>query len=355
MGALEKMLIELNNDPGRYLCGFRFELAISGTLLSLMTCYDLVRRFRVDEEGVPEDVIIMKRIPVDEYITFLTNALAEAKDAGLCHGRTSSTPSNVQKSLMAEVMNVAGYCSTKWIGYCLTKEEKKTEKIKVDEDGDEKDELMKDIMKRLYTRKSACNARLVCAVTRTGGCTKSFPSRVGLAQYLIDEYGEHWYRNVKLINNDGEPQGFRTTMRPSVAPDLEGSYNIIGRLVFNGQTYAVLDAPHDGSCFYHSFSSMVREHLGGEAPSAMALKKQLREYYRHSDTSTKQHLERLLAVSFADRYRDICNPGHWGQFDDALCLATIYSLKFTILNVESQSRFRVLHTGDVHGIRRDGH
>ena len=67
----------------------------------------------------------------------------------------------------------------------------------------------------------------------------------------------------------------------------------------------------------------------------MALKKQLREYYRHSDTSTKQHLERLLAVSFADRYRDICNPGHWGQFDDALCLATIYSLKFTILNVES--------------------
>ena len=51
VGALEKMLIELNNDPGRYLCGFRFELAISGTLLSLMTCYDLVRRFWVDEEG----------------------------------------------------------------------------------------------------------------------------------------------------------------------------------------------------------------------------------------------------------------------------------------------------------------
>ena len=66
-----------------------------------MTCYDLVRRYRLDEEGVPENVvIIMKRIPVDEYITFLTNALAEAKDAGLCHGRTSSTPSDVQNSLM---------------------------------------------------------------------------------------------------------------------------------------------------------------------------------------------------------------------------------------------------------------
>ena len=113
------------------------------------------------------------------------------------------------------------------------------------------------ILKRLYTRKSACNARLVCAVTRTGGCTKSFASRVGLARHLIDEYGEHWYRYGKLINNEGEPQGFRRNVRPSVAPDLDGSYNIIGRLVFNRQTFAVLDAPHDGSCFYHSLSSMI--------------------------------------------------------------------------------------------------
>ena len=88
MGALEQMLVKLNSDPGRYFCGFRFELAISGTLLSMMHCYDHVRTYRMDDEGVPENVIVMKRIPVDEYITNLTNALANAKDAGLCHGRT---------------------------------------------------------------------------------------------------------------------------------------------------------------------------------------------------------------------------------------------------------------------------
>ena len=218
-------------------------------------------------------MIVMRRIPADEYITFLTNALADAKDARLCHGRTSSTSSDVQKSLMAKVMNAAGYCSTKWIGYCRTKEVKNIKQIRVDEDQNQRDELMKDILKRLYTRKSARNARLVCAVTRTGGCTKSFPSCVGLARYLLNEYGEHWYRNVKLINNAGEPQGFQRPIRPSVAPDLEGSYNIIGRIMYNGQTFAVLDALHDGSCFYHSFSSMIREHLGGEAPSAKALKR----------------------------------------------------------------------------------
>ena len=84
---------------------------------------------------------------------------------------------------------------------------------------------------------------------------------------MFDEYGEHWYRYVKLINNKREPQEFQKKTRPSVAPDFEGSY-IIGRLNYNGQTFAVLDAPHDGSCFYYSFSSMIRELKGGEAPSA---------------------------------------------------------------------------------------
>ena len=112
--------------------------------------------------------------------------------------------------------------------------------------------------------RSACNSRLVCAVTTTGGCTKSFPSCIGLARYLFDEYEEHWYRYVKLINNEGEPQEFQKKTRPSVAPNLEESCNIIGRLSYNGQTFTVLDAPHDGSCFYYSFQELK----GGEALSA---------------------------------------------------------------------------------------
>ena len=111
----------------------------------------------------------------------------------------------------------------------------------------------------------------MCAVTTTGGCIKSFPSCVGLARHLIDEFGEHWYRYLKLINNEREPQGFQRKIKQSAAPNLEGSHNIIERLYCNGQTFVVLDAPHNGSCFYHSFSSMIREHLGGDAPSARAL------------------------------------------------------------------------------------
>ena len=274
--------MKLHNDSERHLCGFRFELAISGTTLSLMKCYDVVRNYQLDVESVSENAGVMRRLSIDEYITNLNNALADAKDAGLYHGRTSSSPSGMQKSLMAEVMNAAGYYSTKWIGYCCIKEQ-----VRVEEDKDSRDELMKDILKRVYTRKSARNFRLVCAATRTSGSIKSFPSHVGLARHLIDEFGEHWYRYLKLINNEREPQGFQCTIRQTAASNLEGSHNIIGRLFCNGQTFVALDAPHDGSCFYYSFSSMIRKHLGGDAPSVRSLMQQLTEYYRHSDTSTK--------------------------------------------------------------------
>ena len=89
---------------------------------------------------------------------------------------------------------------------------------------------------------------------------------------------------------------------------------------------------------------MFQEVKGGETPSAKALKRQLREYYSSASTTIKQLLERLLGVTFSDHYHNIYTPSHWGQFDDALCLATIYGLKFNIVTVELSEVFRVLHT-----------
>ena len=269
VGALEEMLIKFNADSGRHLCGFRFELAISGTTLSLMQCNDTVIDYQMNEEGVPERTIVMKKLTVDEYIHNLTNALTEAKVEGLFHGRISSSPPAVQKYLIAAVMNTAGYCSTKWVGYCRTKEQKKFEEVQVEQDEDAWGDIIKSILKKVYTIRSAHNSQFMCAVNATGGRTKSFPSHVGLARHFFDEYGEHWYRYVKLINDEGEPQQFWKKGTPSVAPDpnLEGSYNIIGCLTYNGQIYCVLGALHNGSCLYHLFSSMIWDLKGEDTPS----------------------------------------------------------------------------------------
>ena len=128
----------------------------------------------MDGEGVTETVITEKRLTPQQYIDNLTSALAEAKEEGLCQGKLTKNPTEVQKSLMAEVMNAIGFCSTKWIGYCHTKAEKEMEQIQADEDECVRDDTVKAVLTRMFTRRSAHNSKLVCALTATDGCTKSF-------------------------------------------------------------------------------------------------------------------------------------------------------------------------------------
>ena len=85
---------------------------------------------------MPERKMTEKRLTPEQYIDNLTNILMDAKEEGLCHGRLTNTPKEVQKSLLAEVMKAAVFCSTRCISYCCTKAQKELEQLRVDEDED---------------------------------------------------------------------------------------------------------------------------------------------------------------------------------------------------------------------------
>ena len=83
--------------------------------------------------------------------------------------------------------------------------------------------------------------------------------------------------------------------------------------------------------------------------------KQLRkEFYKTSSGRLKESLEWLLCTTFQERYRDVCRSNNWGQYDDALCLATMMRLSFYILTVDSIHSFRILHKEEVVGHRANG-
>ena len=132
---------------------------------------------------------------------------------------------------MARVMNAVGFHHPQWIKFIHKTEDDHLEAIQEEEDGDIRDTIILDIVKRLYTRQSAKNKKLTCAVRVSGGCTKGFPSRLGLARHIFDEYGEQWYRHVKTANDDGKPLPFKKNKQsPRIAPDLEGDYDVIRQL-----------------------------------------------------------------------------------------------------------------------------
>ena len=157
-----------------------------------MEMYHLLRHYDTDTEDLLKTVYIEKRITPKKYIENLTHVQCGAMESGVYHCRVTKNPTTTQKSLMAEVMNATSFCSTKWIGHCRTQAEKKLEEIRLDEDEDVIDTIVKHIMKRMHTRNHVHNNRLVCVcvITVTGGCMKSFPSRIGLARFLYNEYGE---------------------------------------------------------------------------------------------------------------------------------------------------------------------
>ena len=96
------------------MCGFKFELAVSGTTLNLMEMYHLLRHYDTDTEDLlKKTVYIAKRITPEKHIENLTHVQCEAKESGVCHGRITKNPTITQKSLMAEVMNATSFYSTK--------------------------------------------------------------------------------------------------------------------------------------------------------------------------------------------------------------------------------------------------
>ena len=296
---------------------------------------------------MPEGVCIKKYITLEEYLTHLVDVVADAKTNHMNSGTNAGAPTRIQQEDMARILNADGYSSIKWIG--LVRGKKSAAKV---QDIDGEDDAIGEIMRRMYVRKAAKNKELMCCINQEGHCTKTFSTRIELARHIYGKYGLAWERNIRVIDNGEEMIPLSKKVRVNEAPDLAGMYDVIGMLYVGLQRYMVHNAPRDGSCFYHSFSSMRQPILKEETPSARAIKEILREFYKRNDTPLKRSLESLLSCSFVDRYRDIGNPGHWEHYNDTLCLASIYKIKFKIATVQ---RMRVVHSEEVVGRKKNGY
>ena len=168
-----------------------------------------------------ESIVVTRRINTQEYIDNVRETLSEVKAQSMYNGDIKREPTAHQKWWMAGVMYAVGFYHLQWMKFLQSSEEQKIDKIREEEDGDKRHNIIPDILKRLFTRQSARKKKLLFAVRVSGGCKKAFPSRLGLARHIFDEYGEQWYCHVKTINDDGEPLPFQKDKRPpSIAPDL---------------------------------------------------------------------------------------------------------------------------------------
>ena len=140
--------MDLQSTDSMIVCGFIFEFVFY-TNKSLLACYEMMNTIVINHQGVPEGVVIKKYITPQQYIDHLLSVVAEAKANYMTVGDTSATLTRLQKEWLAKVLNAAGYCSTKWIGY--TRESTSAATIQHTEDGEHIDGTLDKIQKRMYT------------------------------------------------------------------------------------------------------------------------------------------------------------------------------------------------------------
>ena len=82
------------------------------TIIRFEYCASKVGRYRLNSQGVPDGVIVMKYITPQQYVDNLQNVVGEVIAGDLTVGDMSSSPTKYQQRLMARLMNAVGYCST---------------------------------------------------------------------------------------------------------------------------------------------------------------------------------------------------------------------------------------------------
>ena len=254
LGQLQTLLVSLDSIHPSILCGFRFEFVMYAKA-SINQCHELIHDFPMTD-GVPDGVVIKQQIDIEDYITQLRNTVADAIAAGFNVGRDANKPRTT--------LNAVGYHNPKWV--CLLnddKELKMQEEVRVNIDEDDNDEILLDMLKRVVTRNPPKAPHLLSGILANGGITKGFPTRLELCKHLFGIYGSRWDKNVMHTNQQGDKK-MPNKRKNCAAPDIQGKANFIGQVSMGKELYAAYDMPHDGSCFYHAYSDMIRPHLGSE-------------------------------------------------------------------------------------------
>ena len=146
--------------------------------------------------------------------------------------------------------------------------------------------------------------------------------------HLYGKYGENWQNYVRIVSPSGSLTKHKD-VKLDIAPDIHGIFPTIGNITYNRTRYMVYDSPHDGSYMYHSVSAVLQLIMREYTPSAEGLKAALQVFYSQRG-QLQQNMERLLAISFKDKLKDVSWEDHWGEFTDAFSLATIYSIQMKV-------------------------
>ena len=216
----------------RKVGGFRYECVFYG-MMTLQECVHEMNNYPVDE-CVPYGVSLAYYVTKEQYMANVMSIIEDSRDT-ICHGDSSGHPLPSQVLTTTKVLNALGLYSEKWARVLTSSNPIVRENIGLsDRPGREK--ILMDIRENVYTRRAAKNRKLVSAVyTESGGTTRAFSTLNEFAIYLFGMYGSRRDRHVRRVNPRIGSIVTKFEVTRTMAPDLQGIFPVLGRLVYNGK------------------------------------------------------------------------------------------------------------------------
>ena len=339
--ALKKLLQDIRKSANVSIMNeFRIEFRVRGNI-TYKEAKKLARKyFRTCE--LPYGVILKEEVSVKDYFQVISDTFDEIEAKDIFRGRNTDHLTAIQKHYLAQLFNSFGFSQGRWLRHL--QKPVYPQRIVISGDvhssqptisTDSVEEIMEEVRMRSHPKKP----NFVCASLCSGGCSKSFPDKKSLAEWIARNYSKDWRGRFLLTEKrksevpKGKQKSFITSAVKSQITDLSVQYDHHAKCI-GSDKYVLFDVPADHQCLFHSLEGVLKPlYSASRCPDYTEIRAAVISFYQVCSEQLRQFFEDKWpgVVTMQERAQVLQdNPNEWGEHMDIQAAANFYNVDINV-------------------------
>ena len=357
METLTALIWDMKTIDEAELSNFRVEIRVHG-FVTFSDALAIAQRV-IPRARLPYGVRCERRIRLKDYLKAIEDVLKTIVENRIFSGRNDRPLNATQKHHLARLYNVYGYSYSKWTRYLFPPVNPTRVVVQGDVHvsvPDSSDSETDEVYATIRIRKHPKRNDLVCAINKSGGCSKAFPDARQLSKWVASHKDWKTRFQTKLGKNGGTKNAcsnLLSAMRKDFE-DLLVQYQY-EQTTIDRKEYLLFDVPHDNQCLFHSLEGVFYPlYTSTRCPSFKAIRRAVIQFYKTCEGGLKKVLDRQFPGVMSMRRRAALlekSPNEWGETMDIRAAACYYNINF---KVASASGTGLVYIDDVFALTSDG-
>ena len=360
MQGLRRLVRDLQSVDASEFSEIRVELSVQG-YHSFADAAALASRL-IPLDQIPDGVVVAKKVRVPRYLRQIDDIIANIDKDKVFAGNYKRKLTAMQKHHLARLFNALGFSMGRWVRHL---QEPTYPSLTITQgeihSGDPRvpQRELEEIASSVRTRNHPRRPDLICAITKTGGCSKAFPNVKELAAWIGANHRGDWKLQFHLLSTAGPtPQRKTTTTTLSTVfqkevSDLTAAFNH-DVIRIGSDDFLLFDVPADHHCLFHSLAGVLKPlYTTTRPPTYREVRAAVISFYNSCPQTLRQFFEgQWPGVSTMSERADTLErlPNEWGENMDIQAAANFYNVE---IDVAVQTRTRQVGLQEVHSFNQN--